>query len=752
MDVKCNNCSAEYALDETLVAVTGTSVRCTKCGEVFRVFRDNESTGREDRWLLQQADGATYTFERMGVLQQWIAEGKVSEDDLLAREGEESLWKRIGDIREMQPFFSLVNPPGSPSPTRTLPPALAAPRAAGYPRVEVKSEGKNTLRGQQSPAKETADLLSPFKGPSAQPSGADKPSDNSPASGDNWAPEVMKEESPPSDEEHDLSQIPAAVDDGDWDQGSEMQAKGPAWAERRGALPKYRSEVDSLLPPKKKVGRWVAVGFLVVLITAGVVLFVFQKELDQALGNILSSSDANRYMKFYDLGRESFLLDSETYYRQADREYQKVLALEENHALTLGALAELYAVWAQYLKDAETDEKVDLSMKEEVTEAESRELERLGKAFQEKLHEAQRWATLAVAQNPVPREAHRAMADVKRLEGKLHECREHLDQARSAGTDPETEYLAVLLDLEVGKPAAASEKRLEAIIKEKPLIRAMYRRARILASEEEKDRAQAALKELFSLNSDHLWGRDLAARLDEDKPVLIASGAQAGSSEKEEPPADDKAQEKPAAVEPVVAKTPTKTAPKSDSAASVKKKSGGSTSGAYGNTDAMLMRAKQMQERGKSPSAMGIYKKVLERSPSNVDALSGLAYCYRDVGAKGKAIASFRRALGINASFGPAILGLAETFKSQGQKAQALKHYKNYLKTNPTGRYAGMAKRNATQLEQELGTEKPTVAPAPESEAEEKRPVNEGVTEIPKAAKTPPPEKPSEKQIIIRPI
>ena len=76
MDVQCPSCRAEYALDETLIAAAGTPVRCTKCGEVFQVYHAAETgeMNREDKWLLRKPDGATYTFQHMGLLQQWITD------------------------------------------------------------------------------------------------------------------------------------------------------------------------------------------------------------------------------------------------------------------------------------------------------------------------------------------------------------------------------------------------------------------------------------------------------------------------------------------------------------------------------------------------------------------------------------------------------------------------------------------------------------------------------------------------------
>ncbi|MCP4676976.1 MAG: TIR domain-containing protein [Deltaproteobacteria bacterium] len=100
MDVLCNNCGVEYSLDEILVAAAGTAVRCTSCGRVFRVYRPETADSESDEWVLRQPNGSTFPFQRIAVLQQWIAEGKVSQEDLLSRPG--GPWKRLGDIQELR--------------------------------------------------------------------------------------------------------------------------------------------------------------------------------------------------------------------------------------------------------------------------------------------------------------------------------------------------------------------------------------------------------------------------------------------------------------------------------------------------------------------------------------------------------------------------------------------------------------------------------------------------------------------------
>jgi predicted Zn finger-like uncharacterized protein len=136
MDVQCEKCGTEYALDETLVGPSGTAVRCTSCGHVFKVFPRAEASPVRETWMLRQASGATFPFDRLGVLQDWISAGKVSEDDLIAKSGGE--WKRLGDIAEMRPFFDASKA------TKQSMPAPGAP-AAGYPGT-LPSEHAATIR------------------------------------------------------------------------------------------------------------------------------------------------------------------------------------------------------------------------------------------------------------------------------------------------------------------------------------------------------------------------------------------------------------------------------------------------------------------------------------------------------------------------------------------------------------------------------------------------------------------------------
>jgi predicted Zn finger-like uncharacterized protein len=46
MDVKCEQCSAEYEFDESLLGEKGTTVKCAACNHVFRVLPRRKDDSR----------------------------------------------------------------------------------------------------------------------------------------------------------------------------------------------------------------------------------------------------------------------------------------------------------------------------------------------------------------------------------------------------------------------------------------------------------------------------------------------------------------------------------------------------------------------------------------------------------------------------------------------------------------------------------------------------------------------------------
>lgn len=117
MDVRCDKCGTEYEFDGNRIGNNGVTVKCTACGYVFKVRRPlrkpppRASTtigkgpqgGKE--WLVRKPDGQMIAFRELTTLQKWIVEGRISRNDEISKNGE--TWKRLGNIMELEPFFSV---------------------------------------------------------------------------------------------------------------------------------------------------------------------------------------------------------------------------------------------------------------------------------------------------------------------------------------------------------------------------------------------------------------------------------------------------------------------------------------------------------------------------------------------------------------------------------------------------------------------------------------------------------------------
>jgi predicted Zn finger-like uncharacterized protein len=748
MDVRCEKCQAEYALDETLVSPTGTAVRCTNCGFVFRVFASKQTDAVTATWTLRQSNGATVPFDRMAVLQDWIAKGVVSREDQISRGGTD--WKRLGDLAEMKPFFDAADLAQAAQPG-------VQPIGAGYPQAQPTKESHlptlkvQSVRGEEKAAQRpmsTAPMVriqsdaSTHYTPSVPPAPVHTPTPAAPApmvvvvergglhspslpfaqTAMAIPPVVSPSAVPPGPPPRaprreepvlSMSQVPAAAEER-WEAGRAPRVEGPAWAEKparfQASLP---DEDEDEAPPKRKVGRWIALAVVLVLVGTGFYVFMYRPELVRAaLGRFVQAPDDERFQAFFLKGRENFLLDTEAAFVQADREYHKVLALDERHAPTLAALSEMYATWAQYLLDEQYDVRVDAAVAKG-TEPHLRELARLKNEFAHKIADAERWGSQALAVSPSLPAAHLAVAEVLRLKGDLSGAEQHLAFASKAlETADAAAYVSAMIALQRG---AAPEDQLEAIRRvahseTEPMLRAQYREARILAATSKVAEAKEVLAKLLEVNSDHEMARDLAARLDGGHAVVLT---EKDAVAEEQRLANAALPEVVTPTEPPTVPPPVDPATAAAAIADVKGGAGGAA-GTGGDPDAMLVRAAKLQESGKTSDARDLFERVLEQQPNNIDALSGLAYCYLDQGSKGQAIATFRRALGVNPTYGPAIIGLAETYKAQGQKDQALKWYKQYLSSNESGQYAAQASRNAAELERDLAEAGATTGGSPQ--------------------------------------
>ena len=127
MDVRCDRCQTEYELDESRLTDAGVAVKCTNCGNVFKVRRVSSPPGVAAPhvlgephtpaaapvlgaparvWLVRRYDGSTLTLNDLTELQRAVVERQVAPDDGVSISG--GAWHTLGSIPELASFFEVV--------------------------------------------------------------------------------------------------------------------------------------------------------------------------------------------------------------------------------------------------------------------------------------------------------------------------------------------------------------------------------------------------------------------------------------------------------------------------------------------------------------------------------------------------------------------------------------------------------------------------------------------------------------------
>jgi predicted Zn finger-like uncharacterized protein len=169
MDIRCERCQAEYVFKDDQIGSAGLSVRCSRCGNVFRVKKPEASAaaspsaaapraagaapkaGAPRPWTLRKRrTGTTYPFKEFSILQKWVSERRAVRDDEASFQG--GPWRRLGDIPELAPFFATAEarrrggaPAADHDAAATLiayPPAKSSPvfPGPGLPPPSAKTE------------------------------------------------------------------------------------------------------------------------------------------------------------------------------------------------------------------------------------------------------------------------------------------------------------------------------------------------------------------------------------------------------------------------------------------------------------------------------------------------------------------------------------------------------------------------------------------------------------------------------------
>ena len=119
--MQCTNCESQYELDSSEVNWDGVAVRCTNCGNLFRIRRPDTEEGfvgsttkpgvglkvePETTWLIRLEDGEIKPCRKIKSLQMWIIAGRVTPDAEISKTGKK--WKKLKELDFLTPFFELA--------------------------------------------------------------------------------------------------------------------------------------------------------------------------------------------------------------------------------------------------------------------------------------------------------------------------------------------------------------------------------------------------------------------------------------------------------------------------------------------------------------------------------------------------------------------------------------------------------------------------------------------------------------------
>jgi len=784
MDVRCEKCHTEYELEESKVTEAGVTVKCTSCGNLFKIKRKTAQppprppepppTDMGGMWLIRSPGGENRRFRELTTLQQWIVERKVTRNAEISRTGD--TWKKLGDIAELAAFFAIVDQaqaaarpapaterrstqpfaPAAVGPARS--PSMPAIPVGGMPttepfELEPDPPSAPSLQSLQSLEEAPEAFLPPpaaAPAPSAfaatqpailaEPPSADRPRvaptayvKRPPVTRESWAGAAAM---PPadSDEEDEPAWTMKPMGAGK-SFGDEPAMSKNARTVKVDPSP-FADEFNELdMIRRRRGGRGWMWAAAVILLGGGAAGFFLLRPTPADSGVIAAGADAG-------VGATTPVVKAGTPDGGAGAASVEAQKRLQDALAKLGEdTDEGFAAAAKILDETHVaDDTVDAKLRaaqalvettaaqafaDDAASLQKADSAQLRAEAERRLVRAAKLARDAAAKAPTDPDVAVALADVLRLEKKPTA---DVEKALTpAGDKPEALYVRGLLRARDGKGAEAVdllEKAVAGKAKEgAELLRARYHLAFLAAEAKKVDEAKKEVDAILAAQPAHARAKALKARL-EAPPVAVAKPV-----EPEPPPAPPPA--------PAPAPKPGKT-PAPQPADEVG--SGPITAGAY---DGLVAKGNKQAENGDCIAAMKSFERALDARPGGVEALTGLGYCYLDRKQYSQALSNFRAALGISGRYSEALIGMAEAYRYQGLAKEAVAYYRRYLDQAPNGPKAGIARRHVEELgasDEAPRPDPPVTAPPPAPKVS--APPLDALPDKPGASSGPPPAAP----------
>ena len=693
MDVTCTRCGTVYEFEEGLISTTGTTVKCTQCGHLFKVHRPgpgsgpppmDESEARELRWRVRRVNGSAHTLESLAELTRLITAGQFARDDEISRTGQ--VWKKLGDIQELASLFEPSIPPRPRRPSDFSPPppppshdeeaahASAMPpppppppaQVEGQPaaRARVRTAERFAVAGAEL-AGEAQDVASPQRAARVESVAVE--------------PAQSRRSDPP----------PAPL--------TAQSAPQPGSSAQPQSL-----EVDDLEAPlraRSRFGVWLVFGISAAV--AGAIGFVVSQRPPEVTPEVEPDERVRAYLQRGDAALASHV---PARFDEAIAEYTKALAFHADDAHILSSISRVYAVWSQWLNfriRALTDAGSKAQNQIDALRQEARRLADQAKLYGER----------AAQRNPGNEEASVALSDALRLTSNLVAARAELDRARATeGVAPaETLRVAALLAIDEANGEFRAGRALaeQAVARDPNMVRARTLLARCLIADGDLEGARMHLD--AARNSDDAHPtidavRAEIARVEQlvKQPVTEVEPAVAAADAVERP-----AEPMPAKVEPTEAQpvTPAEAKPaerKPETKPSRAPERGPRAPAAppAGDPDDLVQKGEVALERGAVQQAQRLFEDALQIQPGMPRARTGLGYVALERSQPRLAVKYFAPAAkGGNPE---ALIGLGDAYRRLGRMRDALVAYKEYLDRYPRGERRSIAQRQIELLTEQL--------------------------------------------------
>jgi predicted Zn finger-like uncharacterized protein len=740
MDVTCERCGTEYEFDETLLSGRGTSVKCTNCGHVFKVYprAQAEADRATSSWRLRLADGSIDMIDSLRELQRRIGSNELTPANEISRGDEE--WKTLGSIPELDTFFQAAGVPVPPQEVRepslpsSVPPAASSkdsslppgrrprqPTLLGVMPVDRAVTAEVTGSGTGSAPEPTAEAVAESAlGPASAPTPV-VASVAGPTEG------VASYESPYVSDSVTAPLPSAASEDVIEDAVFEERPHTASRSSVRTSTPPpaYYEDDDDI--PDLPGRGWSPLRWLVVIVAVG--------------GLALMGTQWERVAGLLGIGSNPVLIaagvtegdaalaqgDPQAYASAIDAYGRSIEAGGDRDSEIMARLSRAYALAAQAQIDSNAagDSVGSLSAAALAT------------------------AQTAVALDPRDFEAKLAVSDALRLAEEHADARTVLEEARSMSFSRTAEFFRVDSRLSAAEAGGMLENGLRSAKQAVQLsprgVPYLLLLARAQRAANDPADARAALDTILADHPGHTVATQLLAELDatdvalapdagveEDAGVAADGGAVAETAEEPETVAvpATAAAEEPETVAPSKDKVERKAPPKRRRAP---KKP------AYDEYDQLVKAAgddafvdgrppvrdyEWYMRQGRAELAGGNYSRAraffdsaLEARPGSADAMDGLGHMSTRIEDFNSALRYFRVAAQRGHPDG--YFNLGRTYESLGQKEEAVSAYYTYVKRRPSGRHAATARAVIKILEPNAKLPpEPEAEPAPEPTSE----------------------------------